>query len=236
MSPLCVYSFLTDVWEDLYFMEPLLAVLNLIGTAAFAISGALTAIRKGMDLLGVLILGMVTAVGGGVFRDLVLGRIPPDAFTDPLYAIVSALTAFVVFLVLYFRLASFRSVNGPLFQRVLLISDTIGLAVFSVVGVQAGFDLHEGSRWFLCLFLGTITGVGGGVLRDLLAGDRPYIFYKHIYACASMAGALLCTVLWGILGETPSMLLGAAAVVLIRLLAIRFELNLPRIPLEEREE
>ncbi len=231
MSPLCVYSFLTDVWEDLYFMEPLLAVLNLIGTAAFAISGALTAIRKGMDLLGVLILGMVTAVGGGVFRDLVLGRIPPDAFTDPLYAIVSALTAFVVFLVLYFRLASFRSVNGPLFQRVLLISDTIGLAVFSVVGVQAGFDLHEGSRWFLCLFLGTITGVGGGVLRDLLAGDRPYIFYKHIYACASMAGALLCTVLWGILGETPSMLLGAAAVVLIRLLAIRFELNLPRIPL-----
>lgn len=217
-------------------MEPLLFVLNLIGTAAFSVSGALTAIHKGMDLLGVLILGMVTAVGGGILRDLILGKTPPDAFTDPVYALVSLFTAFLVFLVLYLRIASFRSVRGPLFQKVLLASDTVGLAVFSVVGVQAGFALHEGSRWFLCLFLGTITGVGGGVLRDLLAGDRPYIFYKHIYACASMAGALLCTLLWQVLGETLAMLLGAGAVVLIRLLAITLELNLPKIPQEKESE
>lgn len=212
-------------------MNGLLVFLNILGTAAFAVSGALTAVRKRMDLLGVLLLGMTTAVGGGIIRDLILGRTPPAAFTDPLYAFIGLGAAAVVFLVLYLHIASYSTVSGRAFQKVLLVSDTIGLAVFTVVGVQAGVEAGDAGNWFLCVFLGTITGVGGGVMRDILAGDPPYIFYKHIYACASMAGALVTAACWKPLGDAAAMVVGALVVAAIRFLAIRFELNLPKIPL-----
>lgn len=210
-------------------MELLMLVLNIIGTAAFSISGALTAIKREMDLLGVIILGTITAIGGGIIRDLIIGQIPPDAFVDPLYTLIGCVSAILVFVYVYFRTDGYNSILASTFQKVVLAADTVGLSLFTVVGVQVAFEHNEGSNFFLSVFLGTITGVGGGLLRDVFVNDKPYIFYKHIYACASIAGAIVCTFLWDLTGEKPAMLAGASVVIIIRVLAIHYGWNLPRI-------
>ena len=204
-------------------------VLNVIGTIAFAVSGALTAIRREMDLLGVTILGMITAVGGGIIRDVIMGSTPPAAFIDPIYALIACGTSVLVFFVVYFKHKAYQKTEETLFQSIILAADTLGLAMFTVIGVQTAFEHHAAANLFLSVFLGTITGVGGGVLRDILAQDKPYIFHKHVYACASIIGALLCAVLWDVWGSRIAMLTGAFAVVLIRALAARFKWNLPKI-------
>jgi uncharacterized membrane protein YeiH len=210
-------------------MERMLFILNMIGTAAFALSGAMTAIKKQMDILGVMILGMVTAVGGGIIRDLVLGTIPPQAFREPVFALTSLVISAVIFLILFFRLRGYQKINGEAFQAILLMADSLGLGVFTVVGVKAAFDNNMEINYFLPVFLGTITGVGGGLLRDMMAGDRPYIFVKHVYACASIAGAFVCVFLWERAGEKTAMLGGLLVVMILRFLAIHFKWNLPRI-------
>ncbi len=206
-----------------------IAFFNLIGTVAFALSGAMTAIKKDMDALGVIILGVVTAVGGGILRDIVLGEKPPQALRDPRYAFCAFVVSVFIFLVLYFHVRGYRRISSALFQQILMAADTLGLAVFTVVGVRAVCGNRSEWNYFLPIFLGTITGVGGGLLRDILAGDRPYIFVKHVYACASIAGAFVCTFLWRRVEERWAMLLGALCVILIRLLAIHFRWNLPKI-------
>ena len=206
-------------------MEQFIWVVNIIGTVAFAASGALTGLKKGMDLFGVCILGLVTAVGGGVIRDVILGLTPPMAFQDP----TSALVALAVSAVFFLRRMRDVLMGKPnLFGRLLLGMDALGLGAFTVMGVQLAYETVEDPTLFLLVFVAVVTGVGGGVLRDQLAGDTPYIFVKHVYASASLAGALLCAGLWLRLGSVAAMLLGMLAVVLIRGLAIRFRWNLPR--------
>ena len=119
------------------------------------------------------------------------------------------------------------------FQQVLMLADTLGLGVFTVAGVRAAFDNGMGINYFLPVFLGTITGVGGGLMRDMMAGDRPYIFVKHVYACASMLGACVCVFLWERAGSGLAMLAGAMCVIVLRLLAIKFRWNLPKVKYEE---
>lgn len=189
----------------------------------------MTAIKKDMDVLGVIILGMVTAVGGGILRDIVLGEIPPQAFRSPRYAFCAVVVSLFIFVVLYFHVKGYRRISSLTFHKILMAADTLGLAVFTVVGVRAAYERQTEWNYFLPVFLGTVTGVGGGFLRDIMAGDRPYIFVKHVYACASMAGAFLCAFLWRRMGEHWAMLLGALGVVLIRMLAIHFKWNLPKI-------
>ncbi len=210
-------------------MSELVFILEIIGTVAFTISGALTGIRKKMDLLGVIILGMVTAVGGGTMRDIMLGIFPPKAFINGSYIAVSVLTSTLIFFYLYFKIKGYRHVSETKFTHAVTVADAIGLGIFSVVGVKAVFDAGLAYNLFIPVFLGAMTGVGGGLLRDILAGDRPYIFVKHIYACASLAGALLCAILWNTVGEATSMILGFLLVVLVRFIAIRYKLNLPHI-------
>ena len=109
----------------------------------------------------------------------------------------------------------------------MLLMDSIGLGVFTVIGVQAAFAQSSSHGIFLLIFVGVITGVGGGVLRDIMAGNMPYVFVKHIYACASLAGALLCTLLWK--GSAAwAMSLGAGLVILIRCLSAHFRWSLPK--------
>ena len=212
-------------------MEYMLFVLDMIGTVAFALSGAMTAIKKKMDILGVVILGMVTAVGGGMIRDIVLGILPPVAFREPVYALSAIGTSALIFVTIFFHVRGYQEISGVHFQLILMTADTLGLAVFTVAGVRAAFDNHMGINYFLPVFLGTITGVGGGLLRDMMAGDRPYIFVKHVYACASLAGAALCAGLWRPAGSMAAMLAGMAAVVLIRVLAAHYHWNLPKAKL-----
>ncbi len=246
-------------------MEYMLFAIDMIGTVAFAFSGAMTAIRKEMDLLGVMILGMVTAVGGGMIRDIVLGITPPQAFMEPVFALSAVLVSVFVFVVFYLRgrksgrdcrhenqiiaegggcpayrrdvaaVRECRQTSGQRFQEILMLADTLGLGVFTVAGVRAAFYNGMGINYFLPVFLGTITGVGGGLLRDMMAGDRPYIFVKHVYASASILGACICVFFWEKAGEEAAMLIGTGSVVVLRFLAIKYRWNLPKIAYKDEK-
>jgi len=192
-------------------------IFEMIGTVAFAISGALVALKNKMDALGVLVLGMTTAIGGGVIRDLLLGITPPTSFQQPVYALTSLAVSLIVFL------PPIRKKIDPK-SRLLLVADALGLAIFTVVGARAGMRFNN---VFLAVFVGALTGVGGGVLRDLFAGEQPAIFVRHFYACASIIGALVYSFLYPYTPEV-ALIVGAITVFVLRLLAVRYNWNLPR--------
>ena len=206
-------------------METFVKVLELIGTLAFAASGALIAMKKHMDLLGVIVLGVITAIGGGILRDLILGITPPLAFRNPTCAIVAIAASILLFIPwLRHRLMH----NQRLFDVVLLVMDSLGLGVFTVMGIWNAMAFDPDRSAFLLVFVGVLTGVGGGMLRDVLAGNMPFILVKHIYACASLVGALACALLWKCLPGYAAMLIGMLLVLIIRLLAAHYRWNLPR--------
>ena len=213
--------------------DVLVFVLELIGTVAFAVSGAIVGIKKQMDLFGVIVLGICTAVGGGIVRDLILGVTPPVTFQNPVYTLTAAAVSVLMFLP-HMRARIGR--HEPVFDRLLLVMDAVGLGVFTVVGVQCAYQQSEDYTLFLLIFVGLITGVGGGVLRDVFSGERPYIFVRHFYACASIVGALICALCWRALGGNAAMLFGAAVVVVLRLLAAYYHWNLPRSDYHESGE
>jgi len=201
-------------------------ILELVGTVAFAISGAAVGVRKKMDVLGVMILAMTTAVGGGIIRDVILNVTPPAAFRTPVYALSALAVGLVVFILEARRL--FRE-KPRIYERVLLWMDALGLGLFTVSGMRAAYAALPDANAFLAVFVGVVTGVGGGVLRDVMSGSVPYIFVKDFYATASLAGAVVCALAWDRLGALPSMVAGACLIVLLRLLAVRFRWRLPRI-------
>lgn len=205
-------------------MALLFGIFEFVGTVSFAISGAMEAIRHKMDLFGVIMLGLITACGGGVLRDIVIGVIPPRVFQNPTWAILAIIISLLVFIILRFSKAALQHVVR-LRETLYFLADTGGLAAFTVLGIESA---GEGS-FALLLFVGIITGVGGGVLRDVLAGTVPSIFKKHIYALASAAGALTDILLMRILPHEIAMLAGFCVVVLIRVLASYFHWNLPHI-------
>lgn len=167
-------------------MDKFVFLLELIGTVAFAASGALTAMRRHMDLLGVIVLGVITSVGGGILRDVILGITPPLAFRDPTCTLV-AVGVSLLLCIPWIRHSLMH--NHRLFDVSLLLMDSVGLGVFTVMGIWNAMDFSPDRSTYLLVFVGLLTGVGGGVMRDVLAGNTPYILVKHVYACASLAGA-----------------------------------------------
>ena len=211
----------------------LLFLFDLIGTIAFAISGAFVAIRKGMDIFGVNVLAVTTACGGGLMRDLIIGSIPPQMFRNPFFVGVAVIVANIVFLLMYLHRHMPRRV-ASFYDRLLFWFDTLGLAAFMVDGVMAGIALGYGDNEFLICFLGFLTAVGGGALRDVLAGQMPDIFRKHIYAVAAIAGAVVMAVLMRLqVSQRIAMVAGFLLVLTLRFLAARFLWNLPRVKMEE---
>ena len=206
-------------------MNTFALILELVGTVAFAASGAINAIRKKMDIFGVAVLALTTAVGGGIIRDVILDVTPPATFRDPIYALTAIAVSIIVFLK---PVRHYLTGNHAVYQRTMLVMDALGLGIFSVVGVSMAYTAQPDGGAFLAVFVGVLTGVGGGVMRDVMAGDMPYIFVRHIYACASLAGALLCALSWHALGQVPAMVAGAATVVVIRILSATFKWNLPK--------
>ena len=202
-------------------MDYFILTLELIGAVAFAISGAMTGIRKNMDIFGACVLGLTVAVGGGVMRDIILGSFPPAMFHDPIYAITAILTCFIVFIP---RIRNFLENSSFL----MLLADSIGLGIFTVSGAARAFMVAAQANVFLAVFVGVITGVGGGLLRDIIAGDPPYIFVKHIYATAAIAGALVFCALRFAIPRQAAMLVGAVLIVVIRLLASHYRWSLPK--------
>ena len=207
--------------------------MEMAGTVAFAASGAMVGVERNMDIFGVSVLGVVTAVGGGMIRDIVLGIIPPNVFTNPVYALVATITSCLFFFVFYWKRQLLEGHMRLTYDRVMLVMDSVGLGIFTVVGVNTGIRSGYMDNVFLLVFLGTITGVGGGLLRDIMAGVPPYILVRHIYACASIVGAIVCVVLYRNFGAVVSMVGASAVVILIRYLAAHYRWNLPKLTREE---
>ena len=203
----------------------ILFALEIMGTIAFAVSGAIVGIQKKMDIFGVCILGLTASVGGGILRDLILNITPPAAFQNPAFAVTAILVSILLFIPSVRTAFEHRKwINDVL----ILIMDSVGLGLFTVVGVQVATAAMPERNLFLITFVGVLTGVGGGILRDVLAGNMPYIFIKHFYACASIIGAWTCALLWPVTGSVSAMAAGAVITVILRLLAARFRWSLPK--------
>ncbi len=196
----------------------LLYTLDLIGTAAFAASGAWAGIRNRMDLFGVLVLGLVTATGGGTLRDILLGDTPPFCLQDETYLYLSAAVALAIFF-LHRKLEFLR--------HPLLYFDAVGLGTFVVIGTGKALQFEMGP--LVAVLMGVMTATAGGVVRDVLSNQVPLILRKEIYASACLAGALLLVLLRRPpLPVSAAALLAALAVITLRLLAIHFNWSLPR--------
>ena len=207
-------------------MDVVFFIFEIIGVIAFSLSGALTAMKRNMDIFGACVLGMTTAIGGGIIRDLILGINPPSAFLNPLHAIIGFCVPILTYLP--FIQKFFTRNDNSTYNVCMLIADSVGLGVFTVVGVNACFNAIADPNFFTAIFLGVITGVGGGVLRDVMSLNLPKIFIKHFYACASILGAMVAILLRGSLGVLASSIIGASLVIILRLLAFFFHWKLPK--------
>lgn len=211
-------------------MDTFVFFLEIIGTVAFASSGAMTAIEKKMDIFGVNILGATTAVGGGMMRDIILGVTPPTAFSQPVYILFSILTSTLLFAVVYNNPEILHSqIKSRYYDKIMLWCDTAGLGIFTVVGIQTASRILPQDNPFFFVFIGVLTGVGGGVLRDIMAGETPYILVREIYASAAIAGGITCVVCGSTMGEATATILGLIVTIVIRSLAAYFHWNLLRI-------
>lgn len=195
-----------------------LFAVELVGVVAFAIAGALRAIEREMDVFGILVLAVITALGGGIIRDILVGRFPVS-LAQPVYFYAAVGGGLVA-------LPAIRVIRK--YPQWLKLFDALGLALFSILGAQVG--VAEQLNVLSIVLLGLLTGIGGGVLRDVLANDIPLVLRQEVYALASLVGIL---VFWGAyrLGVLLSIavVLGAAVILIIRLAAIHWNLNLPRI-------
>lgn len=195
-----------------------LTILDLIGTFAFAISGIRLAAQKNFDWFGAYIIGLVTAIGGGTTRDLLL-NVTPFWMTDSKYFLTTgvALIITLIFIDKVFKLGS-----------ALFLFDTIGLGLFTIVGITKSIDA-DFPVW-VCIVMGTITGSLGGVVRDVLINEVPLLFRKDIYALACVAGGIVYFVFINLnlpIGVTE--LLAALSVITIRLIAVKFHIHLPQL-------
>ena len=200
---------------------PLWLVLDLVGTFAFALNGALTAVRaERLDIVGVVTLGMFTGLGGGTIRDVLLDALPPATFVDWRYLTVAASGGLIAF-------ALTRRLDR--LTGAITVLDAIGLSVFAVLGAYKALDLGFGVPQ--AILVGTITAVGGGTIRDVMIGRIPTVLRSELYAIPALIGAT-CVAVAYVLGYhgTLAALGGAVVCLTIRLVGVRFDLNAPRPP------
>lgn len=214
-------------------MNGMILFLEILGTIAFSLSGAIEAMKKKMDILGVMVLGVVTAVGGGILRDIIIGELPPAVFQNARNIIIAIAIAFTAFIIAFFVPKDRQNKYTNIYNRVLFISDSVGLGAFTILGIRCVNEQYGYNNPALLLFVGVMTGVGGGMIRDILAGNVPYIFRKHVYATASIAGAAAYLFLQKIFDLELSTALSLLLVLLLRILAARFEWNLPKVNWED---
>lgn len=192
-------------------------LLDFLGTFAFAISGALVAVRHRLDLFGVLVLSFAAATAGGITRDVLLGATPPVALVDWRYLAVSAVAGLITF---------YRHADVERFRNPVQVSDAVGLALFAVVGASKALAAGVGPVG--AVMLGVVTGVGGGVVRDVLVAEVPAVLQRELYAVAALAGALLLVAGRSLdLPPAPVAVAGAVLCFGVRWMAIRRGWRLP---------
>lgn len=201
-------------------MELFLKILEIVGGCAFAVSGCEVAIREEMDLFGLCALGVTTAVGGGAVRDVILGATPPAMFTDA-SCVMAAFITCLILCIPKVRKTVFKS------TRILLITDSAGLGIFTAAGTLKSLLLFPDNP-FLAVFVGTITGVGGGIIRDIFANVRPYVFVRHFYANASILGSILFVLIYNRLTTQDALLYTMLFVFAVRCAASYYKWELPK--------
>jgi len=204
-------------------------ILEIIGTVSFAVSGAFVAIKAQLDIFGVVFIGTITAIGGGIVRDILIGQVPPKIFSNFPMFLIAAISAVISFIIAYLNKQKLDILNEKI-ERVNNFFDAVGLAAFSVMGTEASFVNGFSDNMFLSIVMGMFTGVGGGIFRDILTDTTPYILRKHIYALASILGSILYYLLRKYT-ETPIVtpLIAMVFVVVLRILAAKYRWSLPKI-------
>lgn len=201
-------------------------VIDILGTIAFSISGVLVALKKRMDAFGVLIIAFVTAVGGGTLRDVMIGVEPVSWMRN--MTIVYVILGSTLFAILFRKRLFYL-------RKSLFLFDTIGIGLFTVVGIETG--IIAGIHPILCIALGTMTACFGGVIRDILCNEIPVIFRKEIYATACILGGFTYFLLRELISDTNIIFVIAGLVVIVvRLLAVKLEISLPSLYKSEKEK
>ena len=197
----------------------LLKIIDIAGIAVFSISGVFAAMEKKLDVFGVFIIAFITALGGGTLRDVLIGQLPVSWMYNLNYGLIVLLSTLAAMF--------FSNIIGN-YQKTLLTFDSLGLGLFTVVGIQKGIllDFHPA----VCIALGTITACFGGVIRDILCNNIPLIFQKEVYATACILGGVVYFVLMRFqMNEMITEMVSITFIVVFRLVAVRFNWQLPSI-------
>ncbi len=213
-------------------VEIVLNILSAVGVVAFSVAGALVAIDHRVDMFGVVTLAAITSFGGGMTRDLLMGKLPPTLFTDPFYLVlmgVSVLTALIVFTVARVFQQKFVA-REKLIDRITNVFDAVAIGVFATTGAKTVMDFTgQTDNAFLILTLGSLTAVGGSIIRDVLIREVPFVLKKRIYVLAVLAGAGLYYLLVRLgAEEIPALVAGTLLTFGLRMMATIFRWNLPR--------
>lgn len=207
-------------------MDIIWYMFDMIGTIAFAVSGALVGVARKMDIFGMAVLALATAIGGGIVRDVLLGYFPPNSLRNVVYVTVVLAVTVVVFLIYNSRYR--KHAMGPRSRASYLLADALGLASFTVTGASAGFKLYPELPIFIVL-LGTITAVGGGIIRDMLAQRIPSVLKEDVYALPSIIGGIVYYLMVTSSWDSMAVYGAFTVVLIIRLLAIKYNWSLPKV-------
>ncbi len=217
------------------FADILFFAAEIIGTIAFAVAGSLVAIRRELDIFGTVVVGGVTAVGGGCLRDILLGNLPPTMFRVPVYAIVAASVAILVFLIKYI-FPSEKVLSSKKYEFVINIFDALGLAIFVVVGINSAKSCGYSDNAFLSVCVGVLTGVGGGIIRDLLVKTVPMILRKQVYALPAIIGGIGYYYMdRSAVNEIICVVITIVFIITFRIFAAVLHWNLPKIKSEKTD-
>ncbi|MGB5668796.1 MAG: trimeric intracellular cation channel family protein [Maribacter sp.] len=193
--------------------------IDILGTIAFAISGVLVAMEKKLDLFGVAIIAFVTAVGGGTLRDMLIGNTPVVWMRESVY--IFTILGTVVYAIIFVNKLKYL-------RKTLFLFDTIGIGLFTMVGIEKG--LSADLMPVMCIILGTITASFGGVIRDILCNEIPVIFHKEIYATACIIGGISYFLITRLpIDATYAYVAAILIIIIIRILAVKFKIALPNI-------
>jgi uncharacterized membrane protein YeiH len=200
--------------------ELFIYILDLFGTMAFAVTGAFKAIEHKADIVGIIILATITGVAGGTIRDIILGKTLPNSLVDPIYVIITIISAIVLFF-LYSKLRQH--------WNIFLKFDALGLGIFTVIGATFAYNL-VGMNFLVIVLSGMLTAIGGGILRDIFVNQTPIVFVKELYASASFIGAVLFYLTLLITNEIyAATIIGMVITTVLRLVAMKYNWNLPKV-------
>lgn len=201
--------------------------LEIIGTISFAISGSMVAIKKKVDIFGVVFLGITTSFGGGLIRDIILGNFPPAMFNNTINLICAFSSSLLVFIMAFYYKHKYIR-KESLIDNINNVFDAIGLGAFSIIGAQTALEVPYEHNAFLIIGMGMITGMGGGLLRDILVREIPFVLTKRVYAVAALLGASIYYILVTLTYSWIAMIIGVLSTFGIRILSTIFKWDLPK--------